>query len=276
MRPRIDLAFLCAALLTQIPTAFATETQPLRVCAQSDNFPLSDRQGRGFENKLAELVASKLDRRLMYVWWPARENFLDSTLNQGKCDVVMDVPAGLDGVTTTIPYYSGSYVLVSRAAAHLSFDGIYDRKLKHLKIGVYLIGDDQTPPALALSEQGINDNVRGYMTFFDRSGTGDSELISAVERGQLDVAAVWNPLVGYYVRRSPVPLTTTALNGAFRGLPFRYEIAMGVHEGNVHLKNELDWVVAGDRATIHDLLEDYGVLLSKPGEDVPLASRRSP
>jgi mxaJ protein len=281
MRLRIDVLSAGLILLASVPSARSAEEQSLRVCAQSDNFPLSDRQGDGFENKLAVFVAAKMERRLAYTWWPARENFLDSTLKAKKCDVVMDAPPGLVELSTTHPYYRGAYVFVSRADAHLSLAGIRDAKLRRLKIGVYLIGDDQTPPALALSEQGINDNVRGYMTFFDRSNTGDSELISAVADGKLDVAAVWNPLVGYYVRHSSVPLATTVMAGSFGPLPFQFDIAMGVRKGDTRLRNALDKVIAENSGEIKKLLASYGVLdLLSTNATLPIAvstvGRRQP
>ena len=41
----------------------------LRVCADPDNMPFSNAEGQGFENKLAELIAEKLDARLEYSWF---------------------------------------------------------------------------------------------------------------------------------------------------------------------------------------------------------------
>jgi quinoprotein dehydrogenase-associated probable ABC transporter substrate-binding protein len=263
MRLSVKAVLVSAALLSVAPPAHAAadnaQQATLRVCAQSDNFPLSDRKQQGFENKLAELVAAKMGRSLAYTWWPARENFIASTLIRGKCDVVMDAPTGLDEIATTRPYYRGTYVFVSRKASHLALSGIGDPKLRQLRIGVYLIGDEQTPPAMALSEEGINDNVVGFMTFFDRSAEGHSELISTVADGKLDVAAVWGPLVGYYVRHSSVPLTITPLNGAFRRLPFQYDIAMGVRKGDERLRDALDQVIAANGPAIGRLLESYGV-----------------
>lgn len=273
---RLSVEALLCGLVLLLPAVQARAAPDLRVCAQSDNFPLSDRQDRGFDNKLAQLVAAKMERQLVYTWWPARENFLDRTLNAGRCDLVMEAPSGLDDVATTRPYYRSAYVFVSRADRHLALAGIGDAKLKKLKIGVYLIGDEQTPPAMALAEQGINDNVRGYMTFFDRSENGRSELISAVGDGKLDVAAVWGPLVGYYVRHYPVPLATSVLSGSFRGLPFQYDIAMGVRKGDVKLRDAVDKVIAQNRPAIEDLLKSYGVPILPMGESLaqPMPSRR--
>src|SRR5690348_16481396 len=42
----------------------------LRVCADPSNMPFSNERGEGFENKLAELFAGKLDKKLAYTWYP--------------------------------------------------------------------------------------------------------------------------------------------------------------------------------------------------------------
>ncbi len=251
----------CSALvLAALLTAGAA---PLRVCANSDNYPASTQAGTGFENKLAEFVAAKLHRPLAYTWWPARENFLARTLNSGRCDVVMGVPVGLDEVDTTEPYYRSGYVLLSRPDTHLT--SLRDARLKTMKIGVYLIGDDQTPPALALSREGLSDNVHGYMTFFDRNETS-SGLVTALQHGELDVAAVWGPLVGTYARHQRFAVAPIRDTG-FAPLVFQYDIAMGVRHGDDALRHQLDTVIGENRAAIKRILTGYGVpLLAEGGQ----------
>ena len=43
----------------------------LRVCADPRNLPFSNEKGEGFENKLAELFADKLQKKLDYIVLPA-------------------------------------------------------------------------------------------------------------------------------------------------------------------------------------------------------------
>ena len=47
-----------------------------RVCADPDNLPFSNRQGEGFENKIAELLARSANLPLTYYWWPERRGFI--------------------------------------------------------------------------------------------------------------------------------------------------------------------------------------------------------
>ena len=68
----------------------------LRVCADPNNLPFTNRAGQGFENRLAELVARDLKKPVVYIWWPQRRGFIRNTLKAGHCDVVMGLPAGFD------------------------------------------------------------------------------------------------------------------------------------------------------------------------------------
>src|SRR6478752_6788408 len=87
---------------------------PLRVCADPNNLPFSNEQGDGFENKIAALVARELHRTLAYFWLPQRRGFIRNSLNAGRCDVVMGVPAQYGLLQPTRSYYRSAYVFVSR------------------------------------------------------------------------------------------------------------------------------------------------------------------
>src|SRR5436305_12072873 len=92
---------------------------PLRVCADPDNLPFSDRAGTGFENRIAVMIAKDLKRTPKFVWARSRRGFLREEFNQGACDMLMGVPQGMRGVATSVPYYRSSYVFVTPKKAHL-------------------------------------------------------------------------------------------------------------------------------------------------------------
>ena len=148
------LAALVALTLGSGPRRGDTD---LRVCADPYNLPFSNDRGEGFENKIAQLVASDLNAAVINYWWPERRGFLRNTILGGFCDVLINVPVGFDPVATTKPYYRSTYYLVYRADRGLTLRSLDDTLLKHLKIGVNMIGYDytQTPPAHALSARGI-------------------------------------------------------------------------------------------------------------------------
>ena len=47
-----------------------------RVCADPRNLPFSNEAGEGFENKLAEFFAKKLDKKVAYAWYPGAPGFV--------------------------------------------------------------------------------------------------------------------------------------------------------------------------------------------------------
>src|SRR5215207_1394582 len=116
--------------------------QLLRVCADPNNLPFSDSAGGGFENRLATLVAAEMSARVSYTWWAQRRGFVRNTLNAGQCDVIMGVPTSFELTGVTRPYYRSSYVFVSRRDRHLDVRSFDDSALRHLSVGVQLIGDD--------------------------------------------------------------------------------------------------------------------------------------
>jgi mxaJ protein len=265
MCSRVSSLFVLAMLALPLP-ALAAEPDTLRVCADPNNMPFSNQAEEGFENKLAGMVAQHFGKTVSYTWWAQRRGFIRHTLKAGNCDLVMGIPAQYDLVETTRPYYRSTYVFVSQTARHLKLDTIDDPQLRRLAIGVHLIGDDgnNTPPAHALGQQGIVDNVRGFMIYGDyREPDPPARLIEAVERGQIDVAAAWGPLAGYAAKRSDVPLTVTPIIARERFSPqqFQFDIAMGVRKGDHALRDRLNDFITEHGVEIRTLLQDFGVPL---------------
>lgn len=261
--------WLVTASAGAVTTAFTihhlpTITHPLRVCSDPNNLPFSNRKEQGFENKIADLVAKDLGTRVEYTWWAQRRGFIRNTLNAHACDVVMGTPAHVDMLLTTLPYYRSSYVFVTRRDRRLAISSFDDRRLRSLRIGVPIIGDDyaSTPPVHALVRRGLVANIVGYTVYGDYGKPNPpARLIEAVERGAIDVAVAWGPLAGYVARHSTVPLAITPAQqpADLRIVPFAYDIAMGVRKGDTALRARLDSVIVRRRATIDSILDDYGV-----------------
>jgi mxaJ protein len=249
--------------------AAARVAPALRVCADPNNLPFSNRAQEGFENKIAELIGAELGRPVEYTWWAQRRGFVRNTLNAGVCDLVVGVSAGVDMLATTKPYYSSTYVFVSRRDRHVNVRSFDDDELRRLRIGVQLIGDDgaNTPPAHALARRGIIRNVVGYMVYGDyRRPNPSSDIMAAVEHGAVDVAVVWGPLAGYFAKRSRVPLEITPVAPRIDrpSLPFVFDIAMGVRRRDTTFKREIDRIIERRRPTIDSILAVYGVPRAEP------------
>ena len=249
-----------AAALMLAP--FAAQAGTLRVCSEPNNLPFSNKAGQGFENKIADIVARDMGDRVEYTWALQNDRFIKHTLDAHKCDVMMGVSVGMDSVETTRPYYASTYVFVSRKKDDLAVTSLADPRLHKLKIGVHLIGDDSTPPTMALGQEGIVDNVHGYMIYGDfAKANPPARLIEAVEKKDVDIAAVWGPLGGYFAKGSPVALRVTPITDTrrFAPLQFQFAIAMGVRKGDTALRDRLDAVIAREQPAIRNILRSYGV-----------------
>lgn len=258
----IVLAACLAASLLVVSVCHAEA--PLRVCADPNNLPFSNRQGEGFENRLAEMIASDLGVKLSYVWYPQRSAFFRKTLDSGLCDIVMGVPSGMDEAAATRPYYFSSYAFLTRRDRHLHIASFDDPRLRTLRIGVHILGDqdDSLPPVHSFISRGIVTNLVGYSIFGNLSETNPAaDLIQAVETGKVDVAAVWGPVAGYFARQSPVPLQVTpiASDPAHPSLPMVFGIGIGVRPSDLELRRQLDAEVQRLRPQIRALLAAYGI-----------------
>jgi mxaJ protein len=236
----------------------------LRVCADPNNMPFSDSAQHGFENRIASLIAADLHVPLEYDWRPQRRGWVRNTLKQGTCDVVMGVPRAYGMIMPTASYYQSTYVFVTRADRHLGITSFDDVKLRHLKIGVHLMGDDyaNSPAAVALGRRGLRGNLVGYMIYGDYSSDSPpSRLLDAVAQGAIDVAVVWGPLAGYYAKHSRVPLTVTPVSPSIDVpfMPFVYEISMGVRHGDSTRRAVLDSEIVRRQADIDTILDRYGI-----------------
>ncbi|HEU4982610.1 MAG TPA: substrate-binding domain-containing protein [Acidobacteriaceae bacterium] len=267
-----------AALITLafLATAYASAAT-LRVCADPNNMPFSNRAEQGFENQLANLIAKDLGMTVQYYWFPQRSSFFKKTLNAGHCDIVMGLPSGMDDADTSIPYYRSSYVFVSRRDRHLNIKSMDDPRLHHLRIGVHTTGDGEgsLPPVNALISRGIVHNLVGFNIYgrLDEKNP-PADLIRAVENNKVDIAIAWGPMAGYFARHSPVPLQVTPVDVVSPDpkIPFTFAISMGVRRGDSQLLQRLNSEIQQHRPRIHRLLESYGVpLLAAPPSAAAIA-----
>jgi mxaJ protein len=241
-----------------------TPSPVLRVCADPNNLPFSNRQGEGFENAIVERIARDLGRRVEYTWWAERRGFVRNTLKAGLCDLIPAVPSGFEMGLATRPYYRSTYVFVSRRDRKLGLRSFDDPRLARWKIGVQMIGNDgaNSPPAHALARRGRIANVVGYTVYGDyREPNPPARIVQAVARGEVDAAVVWGPLAGYFARRSRVPLVLTPVEPQIDlpYLPFVFDIAMGVRRGDDALRDQVDAVLEREAPAIDRILDRYGV-----------------
>jgi mxaJ protein len=263
--------FLRLAFAFSLVVGSTVAQSVLRVCADPDNLPFSNTKRQGFENRLAELVAKSLGKKLEYKWIRfTGRGFVRNMLNERECDLLPGVPAGFKPVLTTEPYYRSAYVFVSRADRKLGLHSFDDPTLKPLRIGVQVVEEEYAPPAIALGRRGLLTNIVGY----EAIGKDASNIVDAVASGKVDTAIVWGPLAGYYARRRGRELELSK-GPEFDppALPLAFSIAMGVRKSDGDLRDQVDAVLRVRHTDVRRILESYGVPLL-PLEPKPEIAKR--
>jgi quinoprotein dehydrogenase-associated probable ABC transporter substrate-binding protein len=231
----------------------------LRVCADPHNLPFSNEQGEGFENKIAELLASKLGKTLAYTWYPQTTGFIRNTLGAHRCDVVIGFPQGDELVQNTNPYYRTAYALVFKPGSGLEgVTTLEDPKLKDKRIGVVA----GTPPATNIAVNGLMGKVKPYHLVVDTRVESSAEAMTKdIASGAIDVGVLWGPLAGYYAKQSNPPLAVAPLIKEKTGPRLIYRITMGVRAADQTWKRMLNGLIQENQAALSKLLISFGVPL---------------
>ncbi|GFE81971.1 methanol oxidation protein [Steroidobacter agaridevorans] len=277
---RVGATGLACLLLSFAAAGVAAADQSetiLRVCADPDNLPLSNQRGEGYENKIAEALASDLGRRVEYTFFPQRMGFVRNTLRQRdeatqqfKCDVIIGVPKGYELTATTRPYMRSTYALLfadpARYGEVRSADDLLKLppdKLSSLRIGVF----GRSPGADWLLRHGLLEQA---VVYAPQSGDVHENPAHIIERDlnekKIDVAILWGPMAGYLVQRHTASPSGSSRWHAVPFLPdpqirFDYEIAMGVRFGEKQWQGELDNWIGSHQARIDEILSSYRVPL---------------
>ena len=237
------------------------DPEVLRVCADPSNMPFTDKNGQGFENKLAELVAAKLGRKsVSYTWFPMVMGFVRNTLRANRCDIIMGYAQGDELVQNTNAYYRSTYVLVYPKGGDLDgVDTIEDPKLADKKIGV--VGG--TPPSANMAAAKLMRNAKIYpLTVDTRIAPSMAELmIKDMQSGLIDAAVLWGPMAGYYVKEAKADLAIVPLVKEKVGSRMSYRITMGVRPSDQEWKRTLNKFIRENQDEINKLLLEYNVPL---------------
>jgi quinoprotein dehydrogenase-associated probable ABC transporter substrate-binding protein len=231
----------------------------LRVCADPRNLPFSNDKGEGFENKLGELFAEKLQKKLDYMYFPQATGFVRMTLGSHRCDVIMGFPQGDDLAQGTNPYYRTAYALVTKPGSELDdVTTLEDGRLKGKHIGIVA----GTPPATNMAINGLMATAKPYPLMIDtRYDSSAESMISDLTKGDIDAAILWGPMAGFYAGKSSPPLHVTPLVKETTGPKLIYRIGMGVRAADQNWKRELNRLIQENQPAINKILLDFGVPL---------------
>ena len=269
-------------LLVAAAGAGAADNKPtaFRPCIDPGNLPFANDKGEGFENRIADLFASKLGVPVQSYAFPQRMNFIRNTLRYRlpgedyRCDIVMGVPAKYEQVWATAPYYRSTYALVYRKGTGLdgvkSGDDLFalpGAVRNKLKIGIY----DRSPASVWLTRHGMESQARPFPMLSPDPDQYPGQIIDRdLAHGTIDAAIVWGPIAGYYAKRvRDAELVVIPLRSE-PGVKFDYEIAMGVRRGESEWKATVDKLITENQAAITTILHEYGVpLVDARGDPMP-------
>jgi quinoprotein dehydrogenase-associated probable ABC transporter substrate-binding protein len=231
----------------------------LRVCADPHNLPFSNDKGEGFENKLVELLAQKLNRKLSYTWYPQSVGFVRNTLGAHRCDVIPGFPQGDELVQSTNPYYRTAYAFVVRPGDGLDdLDTLADPRLRTKRIGIVA----GTPPATYLAVNSLMQNAKPYPLVVDtRVDSSAAAMVHDLGDGEIDAGILWGPMAGYYARQANSAVIVVPLVKETTGPRLAYRIAMGVRYADQDWKRLLNRLIAENQPTINKILRSFGVPL---------------
>ena len=230
----------------------------LRVCADPNNLPFSNQSGEGFENKIAELLAEKLEVELAYTWFPQSIGFIRSTLGARMCDLVIGIVSTSELLQNTNPYYRSTYVLLQRADAEPEVTSLHDIALNDLRVGAVV----QTPPVSVLAREGLLDHLVPYkLTVDTRVESPGRQMVEDLAAGNIDVGVLWGPIAGYWAQKQSVPIRLLPLASEAEKERLDFRITMGLRRNEPQWKNTLNELLTQNRAEIQKILLEYGVPL---------------
>jgi quinoprotein dehydrogenase-associated probable ABC transporter substrate-binding protein len=244
------------------------ERGKLRVCADGNNLPFSNRAGEGFENKIAEMMADDLGLELTYVWAPQIMGFVRNTLQLRVCDVIIGVSAGYALVQNTNAYYRSVYAFV---LPHDAVDGptsLTDEALRGKVVGAV----SDTPPLIPLRRAGAK--VKSYLLQVDTRATSPArDAVADVANGVTDAAVIWGPIAGYFAARHDPPNKVVPLDvGDASDAPLDFRVTMGIRRNEPVWKDWINDFIARRQDEIDRVLVEFNVpLLDARGELIEVA-----
>jgi len=264
-RLSVAAAALCAsaACLAQ----GAGQRTELRVCADPSNLPYSAQDQGGFENKIAALLAEDMHLTVSYTWFPQVTGFVRNTLGAQKCDLVMGTVSGEELMANTTAYYHTGYMIVTRTADHITATSLADPVFKGKRIGLIA----RTPPVDSVVKHDLTKQVVPYDLVTDtRVVQAPRAMLKDLANNEVDVALVWGPQAGYFIKHDNLPLTAAFLTQDEGGARLDYHIAMGVRSLDTEWRRQISDEIVKNQAKIQAILLDYGVpLMDEQNKPIP-------
>ncbi len=228
-----------------------------RVCSDPDNIPYSNLKQEGFEDKIAEILAKDLGKKLVYAYAYNRQGFLRNTINAMRCDVIIGMTSDFDALRTSKPYYRSGHVFVWRKDSNYDISDWNSPDLRKGIIGIV----DRSPATIPLRDHDLMTNAKPYRLQRDLH-LPPSFLIDDLAKGDIDVAILWGPLAGYYVKNSKVPLEMRMIpeynKVDLKGKEF-WNISVATRHKDKQLMTLINGALERHKDEIAKILKDYGI-----------------
>lgn len=256
----------------------AEDGKYLKVCADPYMMPFSNKKGEGYENKIAQLLASKLGKEVKYTFFPQRMGFIRNTLRKEedngegyKCDVVMTVPDRFELAATTVPYYTTSYVLVYAKGRKLDdlttpekLSDIVNKEGRDIKIGL----SDRGPAQLWVFYNELMSNMVPYQ---GQPGNPKvipgQELVEDIIAGKIDATIIMGQFAGYFANKykdkAELVILPLKEDPKKPEMKFTYNFSMAVRYGEKEWKETLNKFIKENHAEIEKILTDYNIPIIK-------------
>ncbi|MEE3627664.1 substrate-binding domain-containing protein [Nitrospirillum sp. BR 11752] len=268
---RLAMAALLPLSLTgtqaQAQTAELVSRTELRICADPNDLPYSNQKEEGFENKVAAIIGQDLKLPVSYVWFPQVMGFVRNTLRARQCDLVMGTVAGDPLMDNTSAYYHSGYMIVTRADAGLTATSLGDPSLADKRFGLVAA----TPPTDLLLRHNLMSKTTSYaLTVDTRYESPSRAMLQDLVDRKIDVALLWGPIAGYYIKKEKLPLRAAFLDPEGDGNRLDFRITMGVRANEPEWRRTVDQALRRHRAEVDTLLADYGIpLLDEENKPIP-------
>lgn len=249
----------------------AKERTALKVCADGNNMPYSNREKEGFENKIAELFGETLGLPVEYTFFPQRMGFIRNTLRNEtgidnyKCDIVMGVPDKFELAATTKPYYRSTYVLAYVKGR--GFDEVKsaedvvklpDEKKEKIRFGMF----DRGPAQLWLHKNNLMEYGIPYQSQPGDTRVSVGDMMDRLVEDEVNMTIIWGPFAGWWQKKTDdaeivtIPLMNDPDDAKMR---FEFNMAMAVRYGENEWKQQVNEFIDSHKKEIDAILEEYNI-----------------
>lgn len=259
-----------AALLLSLGAATAAEAAAqdvLRVCASTRDAPYSSKDGSGFENRIARVLAEEAGMELDLVMIDNDAIYLvRDGIDKDLCDVLIGVDTGDERLLTSDPYFRSGYAIISQQARGFEGDRWQDIDQEGYNTFAYRY---HSPAETILKYTGRYEYNLIYQAsltdFEDRRNkytqVPADRVVSEVAAGNADLAIIFAPDAARYVRDARTPLKMTLITNEIERsdgivIPLQYNQSVGISKERPELLDRINAALASGKDRIQAILDE--------------------